>query len=231
MAAPSFSDAQEDILSLDQANNIFQTRKGPSVIDKSLKDLILSHGLADKFGVILVHRHSRLNPGEAMVSYNNTSSPWPSQVRAPCGGSIIPQSWRMKDGKLQPYEYRFVPSRAGLNDALGSYHSFVTEFMKTLEHHDLSSCTGLSLVPESGKECLEITVNSANIMIPSDQVSKQRSLPSTFLTQPQLQSDLLDVDTTETMWFFDSNKESKKFRCTCVNTGSSTNSNHCHISR
>jgi len=177
MAAPTFSDSQEDILSLTQANDIFQSRKGPDIIDESLRPLILSHGLGDKFGVILVHRHARLESGEAMVAYNNTSSPWPSQPQAPCGGSIIPQAWRLKEGELRPYEYRFVPSKSGLRDALSSHSSFVTEFTETLERHNLSSCAGLSLIPEGGKECLEITVNSTNIMIPSNEVIKQPNLP------------------------------------------------------
>lgn len=170
MTTSAFSDAQEGIMSLAQANDMFQSRKGPGIVDEPLRDFILNHGLADKFGVILVHCHAHLKPGEAMVSYNNTSSPWPSQACVPCGGSMIPQAWRMKDGKLQPYEYRFVPSEAGLQDALSGHSSFVTEFMEMLERHGLSGCAGLSLVPEGGKECLEITVNSANIMIPYNEV-------------------------------------------------------------
>jgi len=177
MATPTSSDSQENILSLAQADDMFQSRKGPGIVDESLKTLILTHGLADKFGVILVHRHARLKQGEAMVSYKNTSSPWPSQARAPCGGSVIPQAWRMKDGKLQPYEYRFVPSRAGLQDALNSHSSFVTEFADALERHNLSDCAGLSLVPECGKEYLEITVSSTNIMIPTNEVITHSGMP------------------------------------------------------
>ncbi|KAK6000666.1 hypothetical protein QM012_003391 [Aureobasidium pullulans] len=213
MAVPSLPDTQEDILSLRQAGDIFQSQQGPSVVDVSLRALIVDHNVADQFGVILVHRHSNLEQGEAMVAFNSTATPWPSRSCNPCGGSIVPQAWRINNGKLQPYEYRFIPSESGVTNVLDEHSAFVEEFIKAIEHHGLSSCAGLSLVPEGGKECLEITVNSTNIMIPSD----------------QLQPGQMELGSTETMWFFDQKEQYRKYKCRCVDTGSSTNSNHNHI--
>jgi hypothetical protein len=106
-----------------------------------------------------------------MVEFNGTSTPWLLGKRNTLGGNVIPMAWSLIDGALLPYEWRFVPYGADLPEELDQTTSWVKSFMKLVNDNGLSGPLDLRRAPEGGKECLEISRGSANIMIPSDQVS------------------------------------------------------------
>lgn len=162
----------DNIPSLHTANRTFHSKDGPRFVDEQLKPLLIENGVAGKFGAGLVHCHSHLTQGEGMVEFNGTSTPWLLGKPRTLGGDVIPIAWSLTDGALLPYEWRFVPYGAELPEELDQTTSWVKSFIKLVNDSGLSGSLGLRRAPEGGKECLEISRGSANIMIPSDQVSR-----------------------------------------------------------
>lgn len=107
-----------------------------------------------------------------MVKFNGTSTPQLLRKSKTLGRDVILIAQSLIDGALLPYEQRFVPYGAELLEELDQTTSQVKSFIKLVNDSSLSSPLGLRRAPKGGKECLEISGGSANIIIPSNQVSR-----------------------------------------------------------
>lgn len=172
--------AFHSISSLHDADKHFRGKNGRSFVETKLKSLILQHGVANLFGVALVHRHFDLEEGTILVEKDMVTAPWKCDNSfAKHGGRIIPISWFCKDGRPCPYEFGFFPYSTADPPKLEEHASFVQAFFAAVNLHDLGNSIGLRCL--SGHEStgmLECTEGKVNIMFPSNEV---RSLTSSLV--------------------------------------------------
>ncbi|KAJ5117322.1 hypothetical protein N7448_010954 [Penicillium atrosanguineum] len=192
------STAFHGILSLHDADKQFRSKSGLSFVQTKLKSLILQHGVANLFGVALVHRHFDLEEGTILVEKDMVTAPWKCDNSfAKHGGKIIPISWLCKEGRPRPYEFGFFSYSKEDPSGLEGHASFVEAFFDTINLHGLADSVGLRRLTghESGG-MLECTEGKVNIMFPSNEV------PDEYLQRG-----------TDTMWFFDGQPPYRMYRC------------------
>ncbi|KAJ5847274.1 hypothetical protein N7455_011231 [Penicillium solitum] len=208
------STAFHSISSLHDANKHFRDNNGLSFVETKLKSLILQHGVANLFGVALVHRHFDLEEGTVLVEKDMVTAPWSCDSSfTKHGGRIIPTVWFCKGDRLYPYEFGFFPYSKVTPPKLEEHAPFVEAFFDAVKLHGLDNFIGLRRL--SGHEStgmLECTEGKVNIMFASNEVP----------------AELLRTG-TDTMWFFDGQPPYRMYRCACTNVGSILNPNHNHI--
>lgn len=115
---PYSVDAFNGIPDLASAEKAFQDREGDDYIQTGFTDVFLKHNAANKFKLVLLHRHGSLNQGQALVATNGTSVPWNLNHIFESGreakkwdGAVFPTAWLVRNGRLMPYEFAFDPAR------------------------------------------------------------------------------------------------------------------------
>lgn len=166
------STAFHSISSLHDANKHFRDNNGLSFVETKLKSLILQHGVANLFGVALVHRHFDLEEGTVLVEKDMVTAPWKCDSSfTKHGGRIIPTSWFWKGGRSYPYEFAFFPYSKVTPPKLEEHAPFVEAFFDAVKLHGLDNFIGLRRL--SGHEStgiLECTEGKVNIMFASNEV-------------------------------------------------------------
>lgn len=169
-------DTFNTIPDLRSSEQTYIEREGHKYIKSGFAELFAKHEATPKFHLVLLHRHGRLQPEQAMVDTNGTSVPWTVSHLFEDGrdcpkwnGSIFPSSWLVQDGRLMPYEFQFAPTKSSTMNQLhlgDSDVAFVNDFVDFTEHHGLTSVFGLGLLGDSQTKTLEITEGTANINFP-----------------------------------------------------------------
>ena len=164
LSKPYNSAAFCSLSSLYDANKYFEDHDGLSAVENHLKPLFLNHGVVDKFGVALVHRHFDLDDGKVLVEKDLTTTPW--RVGASFekhGGNVIPSSWFYSDDNPTPYEFNFVPFSKEIPPRLEDHRHFVEEFFNIVKQHGLQKVIGLrrsfGCDPAQMLECTEGDTN------------------------------------------------------------------------
>lgn len=163
------SEVFNKIASLNKANGALHEKGGSDTIDNVLRPLFFNHNLADLFGVGLVHRHSNIESGKAMVECNNVSGPWELGSLSKHGGSIVPLSWTMVEGTIYPYEYVFTNHNQTVPVSVEDCSAFAQAFFEAVQKLGLEQVIGLRRRPAN--EGLEVTEGAMNIMFPINEVS------------------------------------------------------------
>ena len=145
----------------------------------------MRYGMNDMFAVVLLHRHFSMEFNEKLVEYGLVSSPWPVEAdeHGVLGGSILPRSWRVFNGELYPYEFRFVPERDLATTENPIFPTaFVKEFRQVLSELGLDNVLGIQLIDHSRDnsdiELMEVTFGRNSIMTP---VVNRRELPKSYV--------------------------------------------------
>ncbi|KAJ4159891.1 uncharacterized protein LMH87_007828 [Akanthomyces muscarius] len=151
-----------------------------------------------------------------LVEKQGVSTPWQyTSEMAKHGGKIVPNSWFVDNGRCLPYEFSFVPFTKPEPPELSTYASFATEYFQLVEAAGLQDLVGLRrLFGDEGTGMLECTEGKANIMFSSDEVPADRL-----------------ENGTSTLWFFDGHPPFRMYKCSCVDTSPTSNTNHNHIDR
>lgn len=189
---PSVMDAGSDL----------QTKGGRDVIHDVLGPLFTKHGVEEKFGLGLLHRHFEMAPSERLVELNNISTPWNATDAQSIGGILRAQSWLFADNQLVPYEFRYVHGEAAhtqlrsQDTTLGLLGGFLKELYAALLALDLDKTLGLRLHPGMEFDGLvEVTAGRANINFHPSEMSPKNS--------------------TDTAWFFDEEYIKRGCKCKC----------------
>jgi len=184
------------------AGNDLKALGGREMIYEVFGPLFTKHGVDEKFGLGLLHRHFDMTPNERLVELNNIATPWDETDAESIGGVLITQSWMFIDNKIVPYEFLYLHGKdaetkqrlegAGLMFLSG----FLAEVYAKLAALGLDKTLGLRLHP--GPEfngLVEVTVGRANINFHPSQMSPK--------------------DSTETAWFFDPEYIKRGCSCKC----------------
>jgi hypothetical protein len=146
----------------------------------------LNHGVHERFGVILLHKHLDIGPTERLVEYGYTSNPWEvgdatSHVIDKYEGTILPRSFRLMEGNFVPYEFGYfhetrLPTFEGRRDG-----QFLKKFGSFLAEHQLDRVLGLrDLDHRDPKLNVEVTEGKANLMMPRGSVPDSELVPAVW---------------------------------------------------
>ncbi|EER36690.1 conserved hypothetical protein [Histoplasma capsulatum H143] len=127
-----------NVSSLENAAKGFSNLNGLSIVETTLKNLILQHEVADIFGVALVHRHFDLDDGTVLVEKDMVRSPWTCNGSwDKFGGKIAPISWLCKEDKTVPYEFGFYSYRQASPTKLEKHSAFAQAYFDSVKEHGL----------------------------------------------------------------------------------------------
>ncbi|ATY64602.1 hypothetical protein A9K55_004765 [Cordyceps militaris] len=138
----------------------FTVAKGQDHVEW-FKDFFVKHGMDQRFGLAMIHRHFDLEPSEKLVEYMGTSTPW-------SGGSSgmkepQPAMWAFDDaGLLRPTEYHYSETQDA--DFTHQDLEFFAKFKAELALRNLADIFGLARYPGDDFEgSCEFTQGRANI--------------------------------------------------------------------
>jgi len=168
-------DTYASLLKVSESADLF-AQKGA---EKALVDcgkVFFNHSLQKTHGLVLLHRHFDLSPGEFMVEYRGTATPWPLDAHLPIGAAIRPTTWAVTDGAMKPYEFEFIPGAEDIGDHRDTIDpKFVQELHDLLDERDLLSIFGVVKLPSGAdmiRDAYEITVGRSSVTFPGGDMNK-----------------------------------------------------------
>lgn len=179
-------DAYNTLPSLLNASHQLNELDGISTVSGPIRQLFLDHGVQERFGVILLHKHLDMEPTERLVECGCTSSPWDvgdatSPVVNKYEGTIVPRSFRLMDGSFVPYEFGYLHEGQHPASEEDSDAHFLQEFGRFLGEHQLDRVIGLrDLDQHDPKLNVEVTEGRANIMMPRGSVPESQLIPAVW---------------------------------------------------
>jgi hypothetical protein len=144
-------DVYSDLASVDTADRLVRENLG---LERFLTDsarILFQHSMERRFGIALLHRHNRLEPGECMIEYHERVHDDPALVtrpisRADATADAIPAVWATTDGRFQALEYT---TDTGAKECLLEADippDFLRDFMAMAAHSPLRRYLGLAVV-------------------------------------------------------------------------------------
>ncbi|KAK3376723.1 hypothetical protein B0T24DRAFT_719015 [Lasiosphaeria ovina] len=189
--------------------SVFENPSFDQVLSK-FRALASKYGQNNTYGLALVHRHAEVSPGHRLMDFKQTLQPFPLNDTADNlhGAPIRAKSLALTAGGWKPYEYELGSPDLPQQD-------FFADVQALLEQNGSEGLhVGLRRYSPSDPEELEITESGGvSVKIPwNSVVSPSPGYKTTF-------------------WAFPSEDggEMRNYKCSCRDTGSSTNSNHNHI--
>ncbi|KID68916.1 hypothetical protein MBR_08919, partial [Metarhizium brunneum ARSEF 3297] len=180
----------EDYSSLPSLSAAFQQlqhKGGESIITGPIRDIFLSHGAQDAYGIALLHKHFDIRPTDRLVDIQNVSSPWETggdiePVLKKYHGVIMPRSLRFSNGMLKPYEFDFVEEERSMN----MDENFLEKLLQFLQHSELDQVLGLRVLDSRDPGAsIEVTERNSNIMIPLGAIDEANVIPAMWDFGPE----------------------------------------------
>jgi hypothetical protein len=141
-------------------------------LDASVGSIFVKHGLANQFGLILLHHnHFRMSPTEKLVSFGNAAIPCDDIRGSKASQYFRGASWRFTPEGLAPFEFIYAPpSNASIpNLSVDSHHqNFLVDLGKILEEPKLIDMFGLCVLGPrdiDSPPTFEIASGRANITL------------------------------------------------------------------
>jgi len=144
--------------------------EGLNAVKKRLLDIVTRHGLADKFGIRLIHKHFNMNDGEVPVFRDIDvqgicTAIFMGPVRDNSLGPVFGQNFLLdSDGAIVPFEYTTSPC-----EAPSEYPGFVEELAHELLVSNAAKVLGLCTHPRRSEPYTEFELPSlrSTVMIPT----------------------------------------------------------------
>jgi hypothetical protein len=181
----------QSLPSLNAARGSFVASNGNGLVNGVFKDFFINNNMERTFGLIMLHRHFDINPGEKTANYNSTFTVWNTK---PGEGMGEPQPviWGFSSEALVPLE--FIYSKEHRFAISEKETSFIIKFKRLLEENGLVEMFGLCVYPGDDFEgSREITMGSVNIN-PKPNDVRQPSIECMLLTDCDTVSGRLDAD-------------------------------------
>ncbi|KAK0539899.1 hypothetical protein OC835_000926 [Tilletia horrida] len=184
LAFSSYSPAMFDNLpSVATANCNFQAAGGRAQLELELATIAAKHPVAaDRFGIQLLHRHSRIDGDEVMIAFGRLSLPIKKADIDPVKGDrIYAVSWGLDPKKSKDNDVAFVPLEFAYAEPGHSVGptldlEFAKDISAVLIAHDLADIIGIATISEDATPGLESTHGRANITLPGDAIKSKGKL-------------------------------------------------------
>lgn len=130
------------------------TASGRTAVLDDLMDVIRAHEVQNFAGIRLLHRHCDIGVGEIMVEQDFEEDGTPALATRPEAFTdlrrrVVPNSYRISGGQLQPLEYSDDPVVHEASDQLLARQGFLADFAATLHRHSMTDTLGLMIAPRS----------------------------------------------------------------------------------
>ena len=133
----------------------FDNRNARPVVNTTIRDCFLKHGVEDQFSACLIHRHFDLSPSERNVELDGKARASNDLT------SLHTSSWMFHKGKLYPYEFkRYACATPPI--------AFIEDYGRILEKHGLTDLLGFQVYTD-GIIGLESTDKDAKVSTTVDQ--------------------------------------------------------------
>ena len=154
---------------LHKADILFREANILVVLDTELATLFVAYRVEKTLGVVLLHNHFLMEPGEMLVTVGNSAVPWRMDSGAPELKDVVPKAWRFVNGDIVPYEFEHGASRVDLEDR--SILPFIHALQQFLHEKALDGIIGICSLNGRAIErpsTMEFTSGRANITLPFD---------------------------------------------------------------
>lgn len=141
-----------------------------SVLSRSAHEL----GAPDGLGVLLVHRHWRLEPGGMMVERRGSFRDRPALITAPEGQPATlcaPIRWVVDGEALVGMEYSDDPDAVAVSTALARHSRFIQTFIDITRGFGMADLCGLAVTRRTHLRCrdrefyLEFNGNNCSVVV------------------------------------------------------------------
>jgi hypothetical protein len=184
-----------------------------------LGEVFLAHGMQDRFGVSLLHKHNAVQRGERMIENEETFEGAEALVTRPTSSDAnfdraVPSVWALQDDRFMPLEYTTDPLAAELfqGDVPGA---FLGDFRQAAKASPLGDLLGLSIVSrrlfaaapvgEIGMEYTNLTPRSSIVVMADRSVGLGKSLETRWRFQGGLQANARCIQDCVTRCHLDAN--------------------------
>ncbi|KAK0543594.1 hypothetical protein OC845_006039 [Tilletia horrida] len=153
---------------IDNAKQNFKRFGGLAKVQDALADVADQHPSSNKFGLQLLHRHSKLVDGEIMIENGPTTHPFLlSDLSAAARNSLRATVWGISPvtKKFTPLQFAFEEHNGQSMDELDA--ALAEAVAAILIHHGLEHVFGLATTDPDQEMMIEITSGRAEILIPA----------------------------------------------------------------
>src|SRR5581483_563651 len=174
--------------------------RSQGLIDKMLGgvgSLFVRHGVAEHWGIYLLHKHWHIGQGEIPAEDVCDDTPEKEHVMRPIslrqGGGYVPITYTLRDGVFVGLEFSRTPQALEAHKLLGGKETFFEELKQVLYANGLSRDFGLGLIRENNdpsNRWVEFTAHSGrkSVMkyLPQDGVAAEHLIQASwaFAGQP-----------------------------------------------
>ncbi|KAK3318232.1 hypothetical protein B0H66DRAFT_532742 [Apodospora peruviana] len=160
-----------------------------STIAGPIRQLFLDHGVHERFGIALLHKHMDIAPTERLVKYRHTSVPWKVgntnvSIVDKYEGKVLPRSFRFMDGNLVRYEFKYSREHTEHPSLQGRDvdEKFLKELRDMLADRGFDQLLGLRDLDQRDPEMgVEVTEGKANIMMPRCIIPESELVPALWV--------------------------------------------------
>lgn len=152
ISSPYSVERYNTLPTFEEAEQIFIERNGLELINNKIAPLIANHNLKSKIAVELLCRSFALRPGEKLVHFNHTATPWTAQAQSELFHlRVREEAWLLTDGRWMPYEFAYDRPSCQTIDGLAeddTIRHFLSEFAALLTAGGLENVLALRAAPE-----------------------------------------------------------------------------------
>ena len=128
--------------------------------------VFLDYRVQDLFGIVLLHNHFSMKPGQKLVTLGNVATPWDANTASTYSTKVNSTSFRFIDGAITPYEFTYGTKELPLGEEM---QHFLAALLPVLVKWSLDNLLGICALPDiSGAVSTEFTSGNANITLPVD---------------------------------------------------------------
>lgn len=173
--------------SLVVAANIFMDKSLDSLLQGEgvIRSFFLKHDIHKEWGIVLLHKHFDISPGDRLVEFGNTSTPWRAETKDSTfekyGGLVVPRSYKLLDGQFTPYEFAYMPGTIP-----GKNVEIPEGVGKLLQSLGAEHILGLRFLEGRQPDFnVEVTEHNANVMVPRGCMPDDTLIPAVWIFEPE----------------------------------------------
>jgi len=129
--------------------------------------VFLEHRFQDIFGVVLLHNHFYLKPGQKLVTLGNAATSWDANVAPEAAEKVNGTSFHFVNGAVTPYEFTYDAEKVPLDGE--EMQAFLSTLYSKFRKWGVDNLLGICSLPDVNRPVgTEFTSGNANITLPVD---------------------------------------------------------------
>jgi hypothetical protein len=200
------------LMSVDAADKTVRSASRLGEFLDAAATLFVNHQMHTRFGVALLHQHSKVAPGEYMIEYGDVHEQSDVLItrpvtRTPEEEEAVPSVWAISDGAFCPLEFTTDPLARDLLCDGDIPARFLEEFTALTQSSPVGNLLGLAIVARAfyrGAKPNEVALEYSNLLERSNVVflsdrtaSEGKAIETAWTFKPAIEASARCVDTRE----------------------------------